>query len=72
MRDSIPGRGKRFFSSAQRLGRLWCWVKGALSLELKQQGREAEHLFPSTAEVKNGGTIPPHPPYGFMEYCLIA
>jgi hypothetical protein len=32
---------------------------GALSLRVKRQGREADHLPPSSAEVRNGGTIPP-------------
>jgi len=29
------------------------WVPGALSLELKQPGREADHSPPSSTEVKN-------------------
>jgi hypothetical protein len=29
-------------------------------------GREADHSPPSSAEVKNGGDIPPLPPYVFM------
>jgi hypothetical protein len=37
------------------------WLPGALSLEVKQPGREAAHSPPSTAEVKNGGAIPPLP-----------
>jgi hypothetical protein len=35
------------------------WVLGALSLGVKQQGLEAEHSPPSSAEVKKGGAIPP-------------
>jgi hypothetical protein len=36
-------------------------VPGAVSLEVKRQGREADHSPPSSAEVKNGGAIPPLP-----------
>jgi hypothetical protein len=35
------------------------WVPGALSLGVKQLGREADHSSPSSAEVKNGEAIPP-------------
>jgi hypothetical protein len=35
---------------------------GAVSPEVKRQGREADHSTASTADVKSGGTIPPlHP-----------
>jgi hypothetical protein len=62
-RDSIPCRGKTFLHSVQT----GCvatqpsvqWVPGALSLEVKRQGHEADHSPPSNAEVKNGGAIPP-------------
>jgi hypothetical protein len=59
--DSIPGSGKIFFSTPQRPDPLW----GPPSLlsngyrGVKQQGREADHSPPSSAEVKNGGVIPP-------------
>jgi hypothetical protein len=36
-------------------------VPGALSLGIKQPRREADHSPPSSAEVKNGGAIPPLP-----------
>jgi hypothetical protein len=36
-------------------------VPGAFSPGLKRQGREADHSPPSSAEVKNGGAIPPLP-----------
>jgi hypothetical protein len=38
------------------------WAPGAVSPEVKRQGREAEHSPPSSVEVKNGGAIPrlPH------------
>jgi hypothetical protein len=37
------------------------WVPGALSPGVKRQGREADHSPPFSAEVKNGGAIPPIP-----------
>jgi hypothetical protein len=37
---------------------------------VKRQGREADHSPPSSAEVKNGGAIPPLP-YVYMVWCLI-
>jgi hypothetical protein len=37
------------------------WVPGALSPGVKRQEREADHLPPSSAEVKKGGAIPPLP-----------
>jgi hypothetical protein len=37
------------------------WVRGALSPGVKRPGREADHSPPSSAEVKNGGAIPPLP-----------
>jgi hypothetical protein len=54
---SIPGTGKKFFSSPDLLWgqpiRLSHW-HGVV----KQLGREADHEA-ANAEVKNGGTIPP-------------
>jgi hypothetical protein len=38
-------------------------VLGALSLGVKQPIHEADHPPPSSAEVKNGGAIPPTPQY---------
>jgi hypothetical protein len=38
-------------------------VLGALTPWLKRQGHEADRSPPSTAEVKNGGAIPPFPIY---------
>jgi hypothetical protein len=37
------------------------WTPRALSAEVKRMGREADHSFPSNAEVKNGVGIPPLP-----------
>jgi hypothetical protein len=63
--SSIPGRGNRFFSSTRRPKRLWSppiqYVPRAVSPEVKRHGREADYSVPSSAEVKNGGAIPPPP-----------
>jgi hypothetical protein len=37
------------------------WVPGAVSLGVKQQGHEADHSAPSSAEIKSGGAVPPLP-----------
>jgi hypothetical protein len=37
------------------------WVPGALSSWVKRPGRETDHSPPSSAEVRNGGAIPPIP-----------
>jgi hypothetical protein len=65
---SIPGRGKIFFSYPQCPD--WQW--GPLNLVsnglrwlffngIERQGIEADHSPPSSAELKNGGAIPPLP-----------
>jgi hypothetical protein len=38
---------------------------------IERQGREAGHSPPCSAEVKNGGTVPPLPPYVFMTWYLM-
>jgi hypothetical protein len=40
--------------------------------EVKGSGREADHSSPSSAEVKNSGTIPSLPPDVFMAQRLIS
>jgi hypothetical protein len=62
---SIPGIGKRFFCTIERL--LWFWgppslkrVARTLSLGVKRPEGEADHSPPSSAEVENGGAIPVH------------
>jgi hypothetical protein len=35
------------------------WIQRAISPEVKRPTREADHSSPSSAEVKNGGAIPP-------------
>jgi hypothetical protein len=67
-RGSIPSRGKRFFPIPQRSDRLWvptCLLSNGylelLSPGVKQQGREADHSPPSSAEVKNNEVTPPLP-----------
>jgi hypothetical protein len=37
------------------------WVSVAVSPGVKQQGLEADNSHPSSAKVKNGGTIPSDP-----------
>jgi hypothetical protein len=64
---SIPGMGKFFlFSTACRpvlrpTHSPSHWVPRDYSPGVKWQGREADHSPPPSAEVKNGGTIPPLP-----------
>jgi hypothetical protein len=41
---------------------------GALLTEVKWQGCEADHSFPSSAKVENGGALPPLP---HMLNCII-
>jgi hypothetical protein len=46
------------------------WVPGALSLGVKRQGREADHLLPSSAENKNAWNYTYTPParlHGVLE-----
>jgi hypothetical protein len=61
---SIPGKYKIFpfsIASMPALGPIQSmqWVPRALSLGVKQPGREADHSSPSSTGVKNGGAIPP-------------
>jgi hypothetical protein len=37
------------------------WVQSDLSVKVKRPGREADHSPSSSAELKNGGAIPPLP-----------
>jgi hypothetical protein len=56
---TIPGRSKVFFFFiASRLA-LRPGTKGLFLLGVEWQGHEADHSPPSSAEVKNGGAIPP-------------
>jgi hypothetical protein len=62
-RGLISSKGKIFLISIA-LGPIQPpsrWVPGAPSLELKQQGNEADHALPFSAEVKNDAAIPPLP-----------
>jgi hypothetical protein len=74
-RNSIPVRGKRFFSTASRPV-LWPtqppsqWLLEFFLQGVKRTGREADHLPSSSAEVKNGG-LHLHSPYVFVAWCLI-
>jgi hypothetical protein len=72
-RGSIPDRGKIFlFSTAFRPPLRPTqppiqWVPGANFTWIKRPRREADHSPPSSKEVKNGGAMPPLPPYVFLE-----
>jgi hypothetical protein len=47
------------------------WVPGTLTPEVKQLWREADHLPPSSAEVKNAWSYTSTLPYSFMACCLV-
>jgi len=46
-------------------------IPGALSLGVKRPGREADHLSPPSAEVKNAWSYTSTPTYVFIAWCLI-
>jgi hypothetical protein len=64
-RGSIPGNGSDILFSAVSRPALGLTqpliqsVPGATSPGIKRPGREADHSPPYSAEVKNGGAIPP-------------
>jgi hypothetical protein len=60
--DSRQGQEIFIYATASKLavGPIQ-WIPGALSLGVKQLGCEAGHLPPSSAEIKNGGAVPPLP-----------
>jgi hypothetical protein len=65
-RVRFPGVQHFLFSTASRpaLGPIQPsvqWLPRDLSPEVKRLVREADHAPPSSAEVKNGGAIPPLP-----------
>jgi hypothetical protein len=47
------------------------WVPGALSLQVKRPGREADHSPPSSAEVKNALSYTSTSQYVFLAWCLV-
>jgi hypothetical protein len=47
------------------------WVPGALSLEVKRPGREADHSPQSSAEVTNAWSFTSTPRYVFVAWCLV-
>jgi hypothetical protein len=47
------------------------WVPGAVSLGLEELGSVADHLPPSSAEVKNVESCTTTPPYVFMVWCIV-
>jgi hypothetical protein len=66
-------RGWEFFSSPPRPDWLWGpsyrWVPGALSLGVKRPAREADHLPPSNAGVKNAWATAPISSYQVRRAC---
>jgi hypothetical protein len=59
---SIPGNGKRFLSTPvyrTALGPTQAPIQQAPRILTQRSGREADHLPPSSAEIKNGRAIPP-------------
>jgi hypothetical protein len=77
-RGSIPGRGKRFFSTSSRpaLGPSQPsiqWVQGyALSLGVKQPKREVDHSRQISAEIKNTWIYTFTTPYVCMVFSLLS
>jgi hypothetical protein len=76
-RASILGRDRDFISSPPRPDRLWgppslisYGYEGAFSSGTMQPEREADHLPPSSAEVKNGRSYTFTPSY-IMAWCLV-
>jgi hypothetical protein len=73
--DFQRGQGTFLFATALRsaLGStqlpIQC-VSGALSLGVKWPGREADHSFPSSADVKNAWSYISTLPHVFMGWCL--
>jgi hypothetical protein len=68
--DSQRGLGIFLFSTAFRLAvrptqPTMQWVPGAITLEVKQQGHEADHSLPSSADVKEYTFTPQ---YAFMAW----
>jgi hypothetical protein len=47
------------------------WLPWALSLGVKWPGREADHLPPASAEIKNTWSYISTPQYVFMAWCLV-
>jgi len=69
----IPGRGRdllSFFTTASKMRTpsFLRWVLGALSMRVKQPGHEADHLLPTSAEVKNAYSHISTAPYVFMAW----
>jgi hypothetical protein len=62
---STPGRGKTFFSFAQRPDQLWGppspWIPEDLFPGVKRPGREADNSPPSSTELNNNGAMLPLP-----------
>jgi hypothetical protein len=59
--DSISGKGKTFLSGSGVYSAPNTVRTGAVSRAVTQQRREADHLPPSSAKVKNDGAMPQLP-----------
>jgi hypothetical protein len=80
-RGSIPDRGTemKFFSLQSRPDRHWGtpnllsnrYRGGGLSPGVRWRGREADHSYSSSAEVKNMWNYTSTPQYIFMALCLV-
>jgi hypothetical protein len=78
-RGSIPGRSRDFSlrqrvqigSGAHPVSCKMSTGKGAVSSEVKQPGREADHSPSFSAEVKNVWSYTSTPPYVSMAWCLL-
>jgi hypothetical protein len=75
---SNPGRGLGIFllttASKPALGPTQPpvkWAPGALSLEVKRPGREADHSPSSSVKVKNAWLYTSTPQYAFMVWCSV-
>jgi hypothetical protein len=73
----IPGRGKIFLFSIESRLALGSTqpptqqILVTISPGVKWPGHEADYSPPSSAKVKNGGSITSTPPYVFILQCLI-
>jgi hypothetical protein len=72
--SSVPGRDKRVFSAqtdSEAHPASHPIITGYLSPEVKRLGREADDLPPSSAEVKDAGSMPPLSHTSSRRWCLI-
>jgi hypothetical protein len=68
--DSRRGLGIFLYTTVS-IPTLVQWVPEVLSSVVKWSGREADHLRPSSAEVKNAWSCTSTPQYAFTVWCLV-